>query len=196
MVSGNKEEIRMASPEEQEQSMIARLPEQTGRALEDWIGIVHASGLTKHGEIVKALKTDHGVTHGYANLIAHKSLRSDATSSEDAGDLVAAQYGGARANIRPIYDAVIDQVRKFGGDVEVSPKKAYVSLRRSKQFGLLQPASTRLDVGINLKGEAATARLEQSGSFNAMVSHRVRVASPEQVDAELIGWLRQAYERS
>lgn len=186
----------MASPEEQEQSMIARLPEQTGRALEDWIGMVQKCGLTKHGEIVKALKTDHGVTHGYANLIAHKALRSDAGSSADAGDLVAAQYGGSRASVRPIYDAVIEQVLAFGDDVEVSPKKAYVSLRRSKQFGLLQPASARLDVGINLKGEAATARLEQAGSFNAMVSHRVRVASPEQVDAELIGWLRQAYERS
>jgi hypothetical protein len=53
-----------------------------------------------------------------------------------------------------------------------------------------------VDVGINLKDVAATERLEKSGSFNAMVSHRVRLASPTEVDAELIAWLKQAYERA
>ena len=85
----------------------------------------------------------------------------------------------------------------FGADVELAPKKAYVSLRRNKQFGLVQPSTkTRVDVGINLKDVAATERLEKSGSFNAMVSHRVRLASPTEVDAELIAWLKQAYERA
>jgi hypothetical protein len=186
----------MATPEQQEAAMIARLAEQTGRTLEEWIGIVHASGITKHGDIVKLLKTDHDVTHGYANLIAHKALRSDAGSTSDEAALVAAQFGGAKANARPIYDAVLREVEKLGDDVEIAPKKAYVSLRRAKQFALLRPAAGRLDVGINLKGEAATARLEPSGSFSAMVSHRVRVTSPEQVDAELIGWLHEAYERA
>jgi hypothetical protein len=62
---------------------------------------------------------------------------------------------------------------------------------------LIQPSTAdRLDVGINLKGAAATARLEASGSFNAMVSHRVRVASAKDIDAQLIGWLREAYDKA
>ncbi|MEM9305400.1 MAG: DUF5655 domain-containing protein, partial [Pseudomonadota bacterium] len=82
-------------------------------------------------------------------------------------------------------------------DVELAPKKAYVSLRRQKQFGLIQPSTrTRVDVGINLKGDAPSGRLEASGSFNAMVSHRVRVSSADEVDAELIDWLREAFERA
>ena len=85
----------------------------------------------------------------------------------------------------------------FGGDVEVSPKKTYVSLRRSKQFALVQPTTkTRVDVGLCLKGEATGPRLEAAGSFNSMVSHRVRLEKPADVDAELVGWLRQAYERA
>jgi hypothetical protein len=88
-------------------------------------------------------------------------------------------------------------VHKFGKDVEISPKKAYVSLRRNKQFALVQPTTaTRVDVGINLKGTAPTQRLESSGSFNAMVSHRVRVANTAEVDSELLGWLKKAYEAS
>ena len=65
----------------------------------------------------------------------------------------------------------------------LAPKKAYVSLRRRKQFGCLQPSTaTRFDVGINLKGVAPAGRLEASGSFNAMVSHRVRVSDVKEVD--------------
>jgi predicted transport protein len=108
--------------------------------------------------------------------------------------LVDAQYTGAKAGLRPIYDALIERVKSFGGDVEISPKKTYVSLRRRKQFGLIQASATRIDVGINLKGTSATERPEPSGSFNAMVSHRVRVASVKDVNKELEGWLRKAYE--
>lgn len=81
--------------------------------------------------------------------------------------------------------------------MEISPKKAYVSLRRSKQFAIIQPSTaTRVDVGINLKGHKATDRLEASGSFNSMVSHRVRIADKKEVNKELIGWLREAYDNA
>jgi Domain of unknown function (DUF5655) len=51
-------------------------------------------------------------------------------------------------------------------------------------------------VGINLKGTEPTDRLEASGSFNAMVSHRVRVANAAEIDKKLLGWLKQAYDAS
>lgn len=183
------------SPEEMAASMIANMPEKTGKSLQQWLAIAKKSGGTKHGEIVKALKTDHGLTHGYANLVAHKLLKSDAGSKADGGtDLVAAQYSGAKADLKPIYDAVIKAVSAFGKDVEVSPKKSYVSLRRNKQFALVQPSTkTRVDLGINLKGEAAAGKLEESGSFNAMVSHRVRLEKPADVDKQVKAWLKKAY---
>ena len=72
-----------------------------------------------------------------------------------------------------------------------------MSVRRSKQFALLQPSTaTRFDVGIVLKGVAPAGRLEASGSFNAMVTHRVRVETIDQVDRELIGWLKRAYQEA
>ena len=83
------------------------------------------------------------------------------------------------------------------GDVEIAPKKAYVSLRRNKQFGLIQPSTkTRIDLGINLNGAKATGRLEASGSFNAMVSHRVRLSTKAEVNKQLIDWLKRAYAAS
>ncbi|MDX2198127.1 MAG: DUF4287 domain-containing protein [Phycisphaerae bacterium] len=175
-------------------SMIRNLPEKTGKSLEQWVAIARKSGAAKHGEIVKHLKEHHDLGHGYANLVAHEVLQSSSMQA-DEGDLVAAQYAGEKAALRPLYDKLVAAIQKFGGDVEVSPKKAYVSLRRSKQFGLLQPSTkTRLDVGLNLKGVEPEGRLEASGSFNSMCTHRVRVESADQIDKTLIGWLKQAYD--
>jgi hypothetical protein len=183
------------SPDEMLDSMVQNLKEKTGKSLEEWIKIAQSSKLAKHGEIVSMLKTKHGMGHGYANLVAHKSLGSDAGSAENADDLVAAQYSGAKAALKPIYEALLARIQKLGSDVEVSPKKTYVSLRRSKQFALIQPSTaTRIDVGINLKGVKPSGRLEASGSFNAMVTHRVRIESTAAVDSELESWLRQAYD--
>ena len=181
------------SPEEMLDSMIANLKEKTGKTLPEWLKITKASGLAKHGQIVKLLKSDHGVTHGFANLIAHKTLEAGEPAAET--DLVEAQYSGAKAGLKPIYEAVLALVSKLGKEVEIAPKKTYVSLRRKKQFALIQPSTaTRIDVGINLKGASPTERLEASGSFNAMVSHRVRVGDAKEIDKELLAWLKQAYE--
>lgn len=186
------------SPEETLASMIAGLPARTGKSLEEWLEIVRRARPGRHGEIVRLLKEKHGVTHGYANLIAHKALGSDAGSATEAGeDLVGAQYAGAKAALRPVYDALVARIVALGPDVELAPKKAYVSLRRSKQFGLLQPSTaTRLDVGLNLKGVPPAGRLEASGSFNAMCTHRVRVEKTADVDRELLGWIAKAYENA
>lgn len=188
------------SPEQEMDQMIGNLPEKTVKPLDEWILIVRRSGQGnhKHGEIVKLLKEKHGVTHGYANLIAHKALGSDAVSAAEGGaDLVGDQYAGSKAGLKPIYDLLAGKIQGFGPDVELSPKKAYVSLRRSQQFGLIQPSTaTRVDVGLNLKGVSSSGRLEASGSFNAMCTHRVRVSSVSEVDRELIAWLKQAYERA
>jgi predicted transport protein len=178
------------------QTMIRNMPEKTGKSLEQWLPLVKKAKLEKHGQIVKFLKTEHGVGHGFANLIAYHALNSSVLT-DSGDDLVAAQYAGPKAELKPIYDKLEKAVKKFGKDVEISPKKTYVSLRRSKQFALVQPSTkTRVDVGINLKGKPAKGRLEKSGSFNAMVSHRVRLESVKDVDAELVGLLREAYNAS
>lgn len=182
-------------PEEILEDMIGNLAEKTGKGLDGWIKVVQAASLEKHREIINFLKSEHGFTYGYANLVATKVREAASGSPRTEGALVDAQYADAKSALRPIYDAIIQSVERFGKDVGVSPKKTYVSLRRSKQFGIVQASTkTRVDVGINLKGVKATERLEPSGSFNSMVSHRVRLSEPQDVDAELLGWLKEAYE--
>jgi hypothetical protein len=173
--------------------MIANYKEKTGKTLEEWIKIAGAKKFAKHGEVVAFLKSEHDMGHGYANMVAHKLFASDAGSSE-GDDLVAAMFADKKAGLKPIYDKLVAALQKMGSDIELAPKKTYVSVRRATQFAILQPSTaTRFDVGIQLKGAKPTGRLEASGSFNSMVSHRVRVDSPADINAELIDWLKQAY---
>ena len=181
-------------------TQVTNIVKRTGKTIPELTAIVKSSGLSKHGELVTMLKSTLGMGHGDANTLVHL-VRKPGPSAAGAkglssGEVLDGLYTGPKATLRPIHDKLIVAIRKFG-DFEEAPKKTYVSLRRNKQFGIVQPSTkTRIDVGIKLKGRAATERLEASGSFNAMVSHRVRVREGSELDAELIAWLRQAYEES
>ena len=172
--------------------MIANLEADSGHPLDWWLDRVDESGLAKHGEKVAFLKSEHGLGHGYANaVVALAKQRSEGVAG--SVDLIDAQYRG-KEQLRPIHDAVIAAVEGFGNDVEIAPKKTSVSLRRNKQFALIEPATkSRVDIGINLKGDGPTERLLAAGG---MCTHKVRVGDVAAVDDELIGWLREAYERA
>ena len=182
-----------SSVDEMTGTMLRNLEERTGKNLDQWIQIITASKVTKHKEMINYLKSEYGLTYGYANLIALKTRETIEGAPPTGESLVDVQYSGDKSGLRPIFDAIIEGVSEFGEDIEITPKKAYVSLRRSKQFAIIQLSTkTRLDVGINLKGIEPEGRFEASGSFNAMISHRVRITDSKDVDDELKQWLKKA----
>jgi Domain of unknown function (DUF4287)/Domain of unknown function (DUF5655) len=184
----------MASVAEATATMVKNIEATTGQTMAEWIRRARSSGFSKHGEILKWLKEKHGIGHGYANHIAKSALASDEPNEQN---LVAAQYAGKKSALIPLYSALEKVMKSLGSDVEIAPKKNNVSIRRSKQFALLQPSTAeRIDVGLVLKGVKPTARLEASGSFNAMFTHRVRVSSERELDGEFKGWLKQAYAKA
>ena len=177
-------------------TMIANLEKNTGKKLADWVSILKKTGLSRHGEMVSHLKENHGFTHGFANLVALKAREKESGFNAPAHKLLDDQYKG-KEELRPLYENLAAKIAGFGGDVAFAPKKTYVSLRRNKQFALIQPSTkTRLDIGINLRDREYTGRFEKAGSFNTMCSHRVRIESAEQIDEELMRWLKDAYEES
>lgn len=179
-----------------EQSQWRNLEQSSGKTQAQWLELANQQTFTKHSELVNWLKTEFGLGHGNANLIAHRAKEVAAGGEPTAEDLVAAQYAGAKATLKPIYDVLVTYLQSLGTDVELSPKKTYVSVRRNKQFALIQPSTaTRLDLGLNLKQTEPVGKLEASGSFNAMCSHRIRLGSVADIDAEVKHWLAEAYSR-
>jgi Domain of unknown function (DUF5655)/Domain of unknown function (DUF4287) len=189
----------MSAVEQGLQAQIRNIEATYGKPMSQWLAIVAASGLTKHAEVVGMLKADYGMTHGAAHRVSLVARQASAppASASDAADPVSVLYTGKKAAVRPLHDALMTAIMAFGADIELAPKKGYLSLRRSKQFAMLQPsAAGRIDVGLILPGEPAQQRLESAAGFNALFTHRVRVAGLGDIDPELVGWLHRAYDRA
>lgn len=173
--------------------MIENLYKNTGKTIENWIEIVKATNIAKHGEIIKFLKVNHGLTHGFANLVAHKANATDAGSAENQDDLITKQYQG-KEHFKPVYDRLISEIQTYGNDIEIAPKNTYVSLRRKKQFALLNPATkTRFEIGIILKGQEAAGKLEAEKP-NSMCSHKISITELNDLDPEAYAWIKKAYD--
>lgn len=183
----------MSTVEQGLQSQIQNIEAKYGRPIDDWVELIRASGRTRHGEIVAMLKGDYGLSHGAANRVALVAMDALAPKAETT-DPEAVLYAGNKAALLPIHAQLMESVSGLGPDVEVAPKKGYLSLRRRKQFAMIQPAARHVDLGLILTGRPVDARFESAANFNALFTHRVRVQSAEDVDRELVGWLQAAYE--
>jgi len=174
------------------QTMIDNMPEKTGKSLTEWKNILSEKLFSKHSEAVKFLKVEYNVTHGFANTIVTLSKKEDLSKE----DLVANQYKGREVLI-PIYEELISFIKTLGSDVTITPKKGSVSIIGKRQFVLIKPATkTRIDLGFKLKDKPTTDRLENSGPFGTMCTHRVQITDVNDIDFELKEWIKEAYINS
>jgi len=188
----------MSSLDQARETQLRNIEAKTGQTLDQLRGLLKGSGLSKHGELRTFAMETLGLGHGDANTLVHLALASDGQSAAAAAglstdDVLATIYADKKAPLRPIHDALMVAIGRFG-EFEIAPKKGYVSLRRKKQFAMIGPGSaTRVDVGLNMKDVPATERLlaEKPGG---MCQYKVKLAAASEVDAELVGWLRQAYD--
>jgi hypothetical protein len=176
------------------QTQLANIEQRTGKSLAALARIVKRSGLEKHGEIRDMLKRDLGMGHGDANLLVHHVLAPVGAAAARSGTAVLdGIYAGPKAALRPIHDRLMAAIEKFG-PFEVAPKKGYVSLRGRKQFAMIGPATlTQVEVGLNMKDVPAAGRLKALPP-GGMCQYKVRLADAREVDAELVAWLRRAYD--
>ncbi len=174
------------------QTMIDNMPEKTGKSLEEWKLILQEKSFEKHSEGVRYLKTEFNITHGFANTII--TLSKDDKGSEE--NLVENQYQG-KESLFPIYNELIAYINTLGKDITITPKKGSVSIIRKRQFVLIKPATkTRIDLGLKIKDKPISGRLENSGPFGTMCSHRVKLSNKDDVNQELKDWITEAYEKS
>ena len=144
----------MATVDQGLQAQIRNIEATYGKPMSDWLAIISASGLTKHTDVVSMLKKDYGMTHGAAHRVSLVAREQAAVTAaaEPGRDPVSALYAGKKASLRPLHDALMNTIQAFGDDIEVAPKKGYLSLRRRKQFAMIQPSGAgRIDLGLILR---------------------------------------------
>jgi hypothetical protein len=177
------------------QAYLDNIQKKTSKTADDFKAMAAEKGLVKTAEIMAWLKSDFELGHGHAMAIVHLIVHEE-DNKANSDDKISKLFAGNKTKWRKSYDEIAEAIKGFGPDVATSPGQTYINLlRNGKKFGIVQPSSAeRLDIGIKLKGVAAEGMFEEAGTWNAMVTHRVRISHPNQVDNHLFEWLRKAYE--
>lgn len=179
-------------------TQLANIEKKTGKSLVQLRATIGKSGKVKHSEIRAWLMDQYGLGHGDANTLTHLALQSDgasaaATSGASTEDVLDEIYAGKKAHLRPIHDALMGAIAKFGV-FEIAPKKGYVSPRRKKQFAMLGPKTNeRFELGLNLKDEVDDPRVKPLPP-GGMCQYVVAMTDAASVDAKLIAIIRRAYD--
>jgi hypothetical protein len=180
------------------QAYLDNIQAKTGKSPEDFKKLAEKKGLLKEGvkagDIVGWLKKDFELGHGHAMAIytVFKGTKEGKVEKDEAIDKY---FDGPKSGWRPAFDELMKNISKFGNDITIGPGNTYLSILRGKsKMAIVQGTKDRMDIGIKRKGAAATDRFEPAGSWNAMVTHRVRIHDKKQIDKELIEWFRLAYE--
>jgi Domain of unknown function (DUF4287)/Domain of unknown function (DUF5655) len=181
------------------QAYLDTIKAKTGMDPDDFQKIAEQKGLLsgeiKAGPIQKWLKDDYdlGPGHSMALVSVFRSSLLTQPSREEAIDKF---FAGPKVAWQLTWDELMANVMKFGSDVSLQPTDTYVGIvRGGKKFAVVSTTATRMDVGLKLKGAPVTDRLTASGNWNAMCTHRVRLFDGAELDAQLLGWLREAYDR-
>ena len=185
----------MTDPDQAIATQLRNIEAKTDRTLGELCAQMLGSGAVKHGELRSFAMETFSLGYGDANSLAREALAtkgaSDTPSSDS--DSLTQIYPPKKAHLRPIHDALVLALESWG-EYEIAPKKAYVALRRKKQFAMLGPKSVeRSELGINLTEEVGNDRIVKQKP-GGMCQYAVLLARPEDIDQEVLAVLRQAFE--
>jgi hypothetical protein len=185
------------------QKWVAELKQKSGRSVEEWVELVHESGLKEAKSRQIWLKNEHNLGTNIAGWLAERSEGKGAETSDPDAYLAAAEqyveemFSGAKAALLPLYDELLRVGLGIGSDVKACPCRTIVPLYRRHVFAQLKPATrTRIDLGFALGGRKAEGRLIGTGGFakKDRITHRIPISHAAQIDDEVKRWLRLAYE--
>ena len=187
------------------QAWIASLKEKSGRSLDEWVRLVKSSGLSAEAERAEWLKKNHNMGTNGAQWIVKRAEGRGLEESDPIAYLraatgwVDAMFAGPRANLRPIYERLLDVGFSMGDDVRVCPARTIVPLYRRHVFAHIRAATrTRIDLGLALPKTPATKRLADTGGLakGDRITYRLGISSHADIDAEVKRWIKAAYDRA
>lgn len=183
------------SPNEMYNAVIRNLEKRTGKRLEQWVRVASDSQLTDQKELRSWLKAEYGLGGTTCAVIADATLRQPDYVPPTESELLAVQFAGDKAALRPLYDQLVGAVEALGADVRVGVRKTQTTFAREYTFAIAKaPTKRRMDLGMRLPGVAPTQRLAATKAFSDNATHCVALTTPADIDPELTSWLKAAYE--
>ena len=186
------------------QKWVADLKAKTGRTLEEWLRLIKKSGPKDEKARREWLKTEYGLGTNSAWWLAERAGGKGSELGDPDDYLKAAEgyvetmFSGAKAGLKPIYDALLKLGLSVGKEAKACPCQTIVPLYRNHVFAQIKPTTrTRIDFGFALGDTKAKGRLIDTGGFakKDRITHRIEIASLKDIDAEVKHWLKVAYDR-
>jgi hypothetical protein len=98
--------------------------------------------------------------------------------------------------VRKVYDAIVAAASELGTVIE-DPKKTSIHLVRRTAFAGVATQKEKVVLTLKLPADLRSKRVHKHEQASAHRWHvELRVDDPAQVDGELKGWLKQAWEIS
>ena len=170
------------------------LEKQTGQGLDYWNERVRKENF-KEEKALRAWLQKQGVSGYGEGLLVMERFGYPDFITASADELIDAQYAD-RPRLRPIYNAIINAMLGIGA-ITIQARKTYVSLLTPRRtFARVQPTTkNRVDVGLRIEGRKPFGRLQPS-TIHETMKLQISLHSVEEIDAEVLSWLRRAYEQN
>jgi hypothetical protein len=96
--------------------------------------------------------------------------------------------------MRPVFDELLARVRNEVGAVEIVALPCCIHLCGTHDFLAVLPRKAWLEIRFTLRREIQAPRIKHATRVSgAKHKHSTDVASVQDIDDELLGWLREAY---
>src|SRR5262245_1707044 len=187
------------------QKWVSELKQKTGRTLEEWSAHIRKAGPKDLAARREWLKTKYKIGTNTAWWLAE---RADGQPTWDespesylaiAPTYVDEMFAGPKAHLRPLADALMRLALDVAPDVKFCPCKTIIPFYREHVIAQIKPATnSRIDFGMSLGPDVEfTPRLKDTGGLKKKdrITHKIEITKPEELDVEVEGWLRRAYDR-
>jgi len=184
---------------------VEELKGKTGRTLEEWCAHIRKDGPKELAHRREWLKSKYKLGTNTAWWLAERA-DGQPTWDESAESYLAIaptyvdeMFGGARAGLRPIGEALLRLGRDVAADIKCCPCKTIIPIYRNHVIAQIKPATnTRVDFGLSLGDDVPfTTRLKDTGGLKKKdrITHKVEITSLADIDADVKKWLKAAYDR-
>src|SRR6476469_9496555 len=187
------------------QKWVSELKRKTGRTLEEWCAHIQKAGPTDLAARREWLKAKYKLGTNTAWWLAERADGQPTWDESPAAYLAVApryvdeMFAGPRAALRPLADALMRLARDVADDIRFCPCKTIIPFYREHVIAQVKPATnSRIDFGRSLGPDVPfTPRLKDTGGLRKKdrITHKIEIAKPEEIDVEVEGYLRAAYDR-
>lgn len=178
--------------------VVDNLKSRTGRDLAEWLAVIRQSGIDPldQQEVRRWLRDEHGVLLNSRWHISFHVAEAAGWVRPDAAGYTESQFSGAKAHLRPIYDVAEAAILSVADDISIEGRATYTPFVHRRQFALLAASTrTRVDLGLRFTSEPNHPRLLPARNLG-MCTHRIPLASPDDVTDDLLPLIRLAYEEN